>query len=76
MAENVETKVQLKINDDAENKEYTFSIPQTCSYGEAKHSVLSVYDYLVRLEYDAVKAKQEAEATKPTETPDVVIEKD
>lgn len=55
--EQVLPKVSVKINEDKECKDFTFIIPDNCQYSVAKLGIVSLFEYIVRLEYDAIKAQ-------------------
>ena len=63
----IESKVNIKINENAEDKDFTFIVPHACPYDLAKRGALSMYEYIVRLELDALQLKQAEEAKKARE---------
>jgi hypothetical protein len=75
----MDSKIFIKVNENAEDKDFTFIVPKECTYEHAKKGVISAFEHIVRLEFDAIKAqiaKEEAEkAAAPAPeaiTPEVV----
>jgi hypothetical protein len=73
----VESKLHLKINEDPKNLDFTFSVPNNCSWEFAKRGLMATYEQIYRLELDDIKKRAAeqaaAEATPATEvTPEVV----
>jgi hypothetical protein len=60
----VESKLHLKINEDPKNVDFTFSVPNNCSWEFAKRGLMATYEQIYRLELDDIK-KRAAEAEQP-----------
>ena len=57
----VESKLHLKINEDAKNVDFTFYVPNNCSWEFAKRGLMATFEQIVRLEMEDNKAKAEKE---------------
>jgi hypothetical protein len=57
-------KVFLKINEKEEEKDFTFMVPQGCNYEMAKRGILSTFEYIIKLELEAIRLAKEEEAKK------------
>ena len=71
----VESKVMVKAVEDVENKDFTLLVPNGCSYEAAKKASLTLYEYLVKLEQEALRIEQEKKVseTQVSEiTPEIV----
>jgi hypothetical protein len=70
-----EAKLHIQVNEDAENRDFTFIVPKECSFEYAKKSIIGLYEYVIRLEIDAVRAKQAQDAKEAAdkETPELNI---
>jgi hypothetical protein len=61
----MDRQIFIKINEDAEVKDFNFSIPKECSFDDAKRAAMVIYEHVFKLELEAVKAQQEKAALQP-----------
>lgn len=59
--------VMIKINEKAEDKDITLFIPQSIPSIDVKNSIISLFEYVVRIEYEDMKKKAAEEAAKKAE---------
>lgn len=72
--DDMESQVFIKINESAEDLNFSFIIPKDCSYDHAKKGALTIYEHLVRLESDAQKALAEQKAAEEAAAVPVEVE--
>jgi hypothetical protein len=60
----VDVKVFLKTNEKEEDKDFSFFVPQGCNYDMAKRGILSTFEYIIKLELEAIRLAKEEEAKK------------
>jgi hypothetical protein len=61
----MESKIGFKFNEDKESKDFTLYLPSTCTYNEAKSSLISLFEYMVKLELEATRAQEETKKDQP-----------
>lgn len=69
--EQVESKLHLKINEDPKNVDFTFMVPNGCSWEFAKRAIMGTFEQIVKLELEDNRKKAEAA---PSELPAEPIE--
>lgn len=57
----VESKLHIKINEDASNVDFVFMVPQNCSWEFAKRAIMGTYEQIVKLELEDIRVKAAAE---------------
>lgn len=69
-------KIQIKNNDSAENKDITLMIPQEADAQIIKNALIALLEFVIRVEWDKLKAKHAEEEAKKAEpvTPELVKE--
>lgn len=55
----VESKLYIKLNEEADNVDFTLFVPQNCNYENAKKGALGAYEHIVRLENEAIRLERE-----------------
>jgi transcriptional regulator of heat shock response len=70
----MDRQIIIKINEDAEVKDFNFSIPKECSFDDAKRAAMVIYEHVFRLELDAARIKHENEAAQKANADEVVPE--
>lgn len=62
-ATRVESKLYIKINEEADNVDFTLYVPQNCNYENAKKGALGAYEHIVRLELEAIRLQNEQQVS-------------
>ena len=62
----MDSQIFIKTNEDKEVKDFTFVVPDNCTFEFAKRGALATYEHLVKLEQDAIR-NQAAEKAKEEE---------
>jgi hypothetical protein len=59
----VESKLHLKINEDPKDVDFTFSVPNGCSWEFVKRAIMGTFEHVVRLEIEDIRVRAEKAAT-------------
>jgi hypothetical protein len=68
----VESKLHLKINEDPKNVDFTFMVPNNCSWEFAKRAIMGTFEQIVKLEVEDVRVKAEQAAKEAQLSPEPV----